>query len=132
MDQQTSRNPVVSDQSLNPFNMYDPSRRVEMVPGVSRQMLAAGNGAMVVRIEVARGSEVPMHTHPHEQIGHLASGRATLKVGDTAAELKPNDGYAIPSNVPHGVVDCLEDSVFVDVFSPPREEYRQETIGSTG
>jgi quercetin dioxygenase-like cupin family protein len=111
--------------SEDPFNLYEPSRRVEMVPGVYRQMLACGNGAMVVRIDCAKGSEVPIHTHPHEQIGHLVSGRATLKVGDKAVELKPNDGYAIPSNVPHGVVDCPEDSVFVDVFSPPREEYRQ-------
>ena len=111
--------------SDDPFNLYEPSRRVEMVPGVYRQMLACGNGAMVVRIELEKGSEVPIHTHPHEQIGHLVSGRATLKVGDKAVELKPNDAYAIPSNVPHGVIDCPEDSVFVDVFSPPREEYRQ-------
>ena len=50
-----------------------------------------------------------------------------MKVCDLigAVGLKPNDGYSIPSNVPHRVVDCAEDSVFVDVFSPPREEYRQ-------
>jgi quercetin dioxygenase-like cupin family protein len=111
--------------SDDPFNVYDPSRAVEMLPGVSRQMIASGQGAMVVRIDCAKGSEVPIHTHPHEQIGHLASGRATLKIGDKAVELKPGDGYAIPSQVPHGVVDCAEDSVFFDVFSPPREEYRQ-------
>jgi quercetin dioxygenase-like cupin family protein len=34
------------------------------------------------------------------------------------------DGYSIPSNVPHGVA-ALEDCIFVDVFSPPRDEYRQ-------
>ena len=115
----------------DPFNVYDPSRRVEMLPGVYRQMLACGNGAMVVRIDLARGAEVPMHTHVHEQIGHLAKGRATLKIGDRAVQLKPGDGYSIPSNVPHGVIDCPEDSMFVDVFSPPREEYRQETVGSS-
>ena len=111
--------------SDGPFNIYDPSRRVEMLPGVKRNMLSCGQGAMVVRIDLAKGAEVPMHTHPHEQIGHLASGRATLQIGDRAVELKPGDGYAIPSNVPHGVIDCPEDSVFMDVFSPPREEYRQ-------
>jgi quercetin dioxygenase-like cupin family protein len=111
--------------SADPFNIYDATRAIEMVPGVKRQMLAAGDGAMVVRIEAAKGSEVPIHTHPHEQIGHLVSGRATLKVGDKAVELKPNDGYSIPPHVPHGVTDVAEDSVFVDVFSPPREEYRQ-------
>ena len=120
-----SEQPATDQPAKDPFNIYDPSRKVEMLPGVSRQMLAAGNGAMVVRIDLAKGSEVPMHTHVHEQIGHLASGRATLKIGDKAVELKPGDGYAIPPHVPHGVVECAEDSIFMDVFSPPREEYRQ-------
>ena len=107
------------------FYRYDSSKNVEMVPGVRRTMLTEGGGAMVVRIDCAKGAEVPMHTHPHEQIGHLASGRATLKIGEEAVELKPGDGYSIPPHVPHGVVDCPEDSVFMDVFSPPRDEYRQ-------
>jgi hypothetical protein len=61
---------------------------------------------------------------PHEQIGYLQSGRARFKIGDDERLLEALDGYSIPGEVPHGVV-ALEDCVFVDVFSPPREEYRQ-------
>jgi quercetin dioxygenase-like cupin family protein len=111
--------------SQDAFRSYSSDLAVEMLPGVKRNMLSCGQSAMVVRIDLSKGAEVPMHTHPHEQTGFLLSGRATLKIGDTAVELKPNDGYSIPGGVEHGVVDCAEDSVFVDVFSPPREEYRQ-------
>ena len=108
-----------------PFRKYDPSLAVEMVPGVSRTMLTVGQGAMVVRIDARRGGSVPLHTHPHEQIGFLMSGRASLQVGDEVRELSPGDGYSIPGGVPHGVPHVVEDSVFLDIFCPPREEYRQ-------
>ncbi len=111
--------------SQDPFRAYESARAVEMLPGVKRNMLSCGQSGMVVRIDLAKGAQVPMHTHPHEQTGFLLSGRATLKIGEKAVELKPNDGYSIPGGIEHGVVDCAEDSVFVDVFSPPREEYRQ-------
>jgi quercetin dioxygenase-like cupin family protein len=52
------------------------------------------------------------------------SGRARFQIGDMELELGPGDGYEIPGETPHGVVG-LEDCVFVDVFSPPRDEYRQ-------
>lgn len=95
-----------------------------MLPGITRQMLSAGAGAMTVFIRVARGAEVPMHSHPHEQIGYVASGRCRFRIGDQERILEAMDGYSIPSEVPHAVT-ALEDCTFVDVFSPPREEYRQ-------
>lgn len=100
------------------------SSPVEMLPGITRQMVAAGDAAMVVRITVDRDAVVPVHTHMHEQVGYLASGRARFQIGDEERELGAGDGYEIAGDVPHGVV-ALEDCVFVDVFSPPREEYRQ-------
>ena len=87
-------------------------------------MLSAGNGAMIVYLTVGQGAEVPVHTHPHEQIGYLAAGRCRFQIGDQEMVLEALDSYTIPSNVPHGVT-ALEACVFVDVFSPPREEYRQ-------
>lgn len=96
----------------------------EMLPGVRRQMLAEGEQAMVVRVYVDKDAVVPVHTHPHEQVGHLQEGRARFQIGDQELELQPGDGYEIPGGVPHGVV-ATADCVFVDVFSPPRDEYRQ-------
>lgn len=106
------------------FTSFRDHQRVEMLPGVTRQMLSCGEQAMTVYITIAQGGEVPVHTHPHEQIGYLQSGRARFRIGDQERILEALDGYSIPGDVPHGVA-ALEDCVFVDVFSPPREEYRQ-------
>jgi quercetin dioxygenase-like cupin family protein len=106
------------------FSSFKDRQPVEMLPGITRQMLSVGEQAMTVYINVEKGREVPMHTHPHEQIGYLQSGRCRFRIGDEERVLEALDGYSIPGNVPHGVT-ALEDCVFVDVFSPPREEYRQ-------
>jgi quercetin dioxygenase-like cupin family protein len=96
---------------------------VEMLPGITRRMVSEGSAAMAVHITIEKGREVPLHTHPHEQIGYLQTGRARFTIGNDVRELEALDGYSIPGGTPHGVV-ALEDCVFVDVFTPPRDEYR--------
>jgi quercetin dioxygenase-like cupin family protein len=101
------------------------SLMVEQVPGVRRQVLACGERAMVVKITMDKGATVPMHTHPHEQMGHIASGTFRFTIGDETRELKQYDGYAIPPHVPHGGTALEENTVAVDTFAPPREEYHE-------
>jgi len=108
---------------MSQFTTFGTTQRVEMLPGVSRQMLSCGERAMVVRIELKQGSEVPLHSHPHEQIGFVQSGRMRFRIGDEEKVLGPNDGYFVPGGVTHGVW-AEEDTVAIDIFSPVREEYR--------
>jgi quercetin dioxygenase-like cupin family protein len=107
------------------FKERDDSRRVEMVPGVFRQVLACGERAMVVQISMNSGAVVPMHTHPHEQSGYIASGVFRFTIGDETRDLRPGDGYSIPGGVPHGGTALDENTVAVDTFAPPREEYHE-------
>ena len=95
----------------------------EPVQGVHRLVPSCGEGVMVVQFRIAAGAEVPLHTHPHEQVGHVVSGRLRFRIGDEERELGPGDGYAIPGHVPHGCVG-LADTVAVDSFHPVREDYR--------
>jgi quercetin dioxygenase-like cupin family protein len=101
----------------------DSVQPVEMLPGVVRRTLNAGERTMLCVVTLARGAVVPSHTHPHEQIGYLARGRLRFRIGDEERELAEGDSWLVPPNVPH-VVTALEDSVAIDIFSPPREEYR--------
>jgi len=78
---------------------------------------------MLVEVHMDAGAVVPMHTHPHEQTGYLASGRCRLQIADEARDLSPGDCWMIPGGIPHEAT-AIAASVFVDVFSPPREEYR--------
>ena len=96
---------------------------VEMLPGVTRRTLNEGERTMLVEVEMRKGSEVPLHTHMHEQIGYLARGRILFRLGDEQRELNPCDSWIVPCNVPHAAT-ALEETLLVDIFSPPREEYR--------
>jgi quercetin dioxygenase-like cupin family protein len=96
---------------------------VEAVPGVHRRVLSCGDGVMVVQFRIAEGAEVPVHTHPHEQVGHVVSGRMRFRLGDEERELGPGEGYAVPGNVPHGAVG-VTDTIAVDSFHPVRDDYR--------
>ena len=95
---------------------------VQMFPGVERRTLNAGERTSIHEIQIAAGCAVPMHTHPHEQIGYLVSGRVRFELGDEVKEISAGDSWIIPSEVPHEVT-ALEDSVALDIFSPAREEF---------
>jgi quercetin dioxygenase-like cupin family protein len=105
------------------FAYHSDATPVEMVPGVTRRTLSTSEGMMLIDVVLEKGAVVPFHNHPHEQIGYLASGRVLFEMGDERRELGPGDSWLVPPNVPHQVT-ALEPSVAIDVFSPPREEYR--------
>jgi quercetin dioxygenase-like cupin family protein len=96
---------------------------VEMLPGLVRRTLADDESMMLCEFTFDAGVEVPNHSHPHEQVGYVVSGRLRMIVDGQSHDLGPGDSYHAPSNVPHGAL-TLEPSVVVDVFSPPREDYR--------
>ncbi len=70
------------------------------------------------------GHTVPLHSHPHEQIGMVFGGKATLRIGDEEHVVQRGDFYCIPANVPHSDT-CIGDEPFVmlDVFHPVREDF---------
>jgi len=96
---------------------------VEAVPGVHRRVLTCGDNMMVVQFRIAKDAEVPPHTHPHEQIGHVVSGQMLFRIGDETRELGPGDGYSVPGGVVHGAIG-ITDCVAVDSFHPVRDDYR--------
>ncbi len=106
-----------------PLIDHDSANPVEMFPGVVRRTITYGDRLMLVEVTFDYGAVVPMNTHPHEQTGYLISGRFLFELGDEKRELGPGDCWLVPSNVPHQVT-ALEPCLLVDVFSPPREEYR--------
>ena len=96
---------------------------VEAVPGVHRRVLSCGDNMMIVQFRIAKGAEVPLHTHPHEQIGHVVSGRLIMQIGDERRELGPGEGYSVPGGLQHGATG-VTDTVVADSFHPVREDYR--------
>jgi len=70
------------------------------------------------------GHSVPTHSHTHEQIGMVYSGRAVLRIGDEERVVQRGDFYCIPADVPHSDT-ALGDEPFVmlDIFYPAREDF---------
>jgi quercetin dioxygenase-like cupin family protein len=66
----------------------------------------------------------PMHSHPHEQVGMVYNGKASLYIGDEERIVQKGDFYCIPANVPHSDT-CISDEPFVmlDIFYPVREDF---------
>jgi quercetin dioxygenase-like cupin family protein len=85
--------------------------------------MTAGERMMLVEVRLAAGAVVPLHTHPHEQTGYLASGRMRFRLAGEEREITAGDCWMIPGDIPHEVT-ALEPCLLIDIFSPPREEYR--------
>jgi len=49
-------------------------------------------------------------------------GKLRLKVGDAETVMGRDDIVVIPPNTPHEA-EALEDTVVIDIFSPPREDF---------
>jgi unsaturated pyranuronate lyase len=99
------------------------AKPVQMLPGLIRRTLVEGASMMVVEFTFDANTQVPNHTHPHEQVGYVVSGRARMTIDGQDFDIGPGDSYHIPSNVPHSAL-TLTPAVMVDTFSPPREDYR--------
>jgi quercetin dioxygenase-like cupin family protein len=76
-------------------------------------------------VELDPGSHVPEHQHENEQLGICLSGSLVFRVGDETRDLGPGGTWSIPSNVPHEVHVGPEGAVVLDVFVPPRDDWRE-------
>ena len=97
-----------------------PSR--EIAPGVKIRIIV-GQEMMLGFIDLAEGTAVATHQHPHEQAGHVLAGTIEMWVGDERRLLGPGDAYAIPGNIPHGARPVGGPARVLDAFHPLREEY---------
>ena len=94
----------------------------QLVEGVELSTLVHGEKTLMGQFKIARGSEVPMHSHPHEQTGILISGRLRFNVAGEIFDAEPGDSWCLPGDVEHSA-EALEDSMIIEVFSPVREDY---------
>ncbi len=94
----------------------------ELLPGINQKTPVHGEKMLLAEFRLAADAVLPLHSHPHEQIGYLVAGRLRFTIGDEVTLVAAGDSWCVPSGVEHGV-EVLEDAVVVEVFSPPREDY---------
>jgi quercetin dioxygenase-like cupin family protein len=93
----------------------------QLNPLVTRQYVVGVN-TMLARIVLRKGAIVPRHQHFHEQISQVAEGVLLFRLDDSEVMVRAGEVLSIPPHVPHEVV-ALEDSVALDIFNPPRQDW---------
>ena len=81
----------------------------------------------VVRIEPHTTGKV--HSHPEEQWGVLLKGACVRIQGGEEVAMTAGDFWHTPGGVPHGIRTAESGATVLDVFAPPREEYRKPGEG---
>jgi len=100
------------------------AKTFSIAPGVTNRLLLSGENIMLILVEVAEGSRVPMHSHPHEQMGMCLGGEAEFQTERGETVVKAGMVYHLRGNEKHGVKPLGKGgAVFLDIFSPPREDY---------
>jgi len=73
--------------------------------------------------QIAAGSALPDHAHPHEQVTTIIRGRFEMTLDDETRTIEAGTVVVIPSETRHRG-QALTDCFIIDVFSPVREDYR--------
>lgn len=81
-----------------------------------------GDTLTVAKVYLTKGSVVPEHSHPNEQISIMEEGALRFLIGGEEIVVSAGEVLRIPANVPHSAV-AIEDTVGIDVFSPPRQDW---------
>lgn len=79
----------------------------------------------VARVTLPAGSVLPVHAHPNEQFSVILEGALEFVGAGGEAPLlvaRAGDVVFLPAGEPHGA-RALEDTVVLDVFAPPREDW---------
>lgn len=99
--------------------------QIEMLPGVHRRTMGTTDEAMLCEFFLQREAVVPPHSHKNDQVGYVIFGQVEMMVGDETRIINPGDSYAIPGGITHSA-RAIIDSLVMDAFSPPRDDYRTE------
>jgi quercetin dioxygenase-like cupin family protein len=115
------------DSARPSLHRWEDIPREELVNQIGRRIVT-GEKAMLAHVYLREGSVVPMHDHPNEQITYILEGSLRMEFSDEIPDVVVRAGevLVIPAGVPHGAV-ALEDTLDLDVFSPPRQDWLEGT-----
>jgi len=100
----------------------------DLAPGVTTRIFS-GEQAMLSVVTFGPHSEGTLHHHPEEQWGVLLEGSGVRIQGSEEFPVKKGDFWRTPGNVPHTMRAGPEGARVLDIFSPPRPEYKKPGSG---
>jgi unsaturated pyranuronate lyase len=85
-----------------------------------------GQNVMLARVLLRKGCVVPEHSHHNEQITYILEGALKFWIDGREIVVSAGEVLTIPPHMPHKA-EALEDTVDLDVFNPPREDWINKT-----
>lgn len=112
------------------YNLNDPTQGIcrELAPGLSTRIFP-GDQAMISIVTLEPNAEGVLHDHPEEQWGVMLEGSGVRTQGGEEVIVKAGDFWRTPGNLPHTLRAGPDGARVLDIFSPPREEYRRSGSG---
>jgi quercetin dioxygenase-like cupin family protein len=110
------------------FFRWDEMPKEKVTDQISRR-LVTGQAMMLAHVYLDKGAIVPKHQHHNEQLTYILKGALRFWIGDDqkqVLDVREGEVLHIPSNVWHKA-EALDDTLDVDVFSPPREDWLNHT-----
>ena len=107
---------------------WDDIPKERMSDVIDRRFVSAER-IMLAQVFLKKGAVVPTHTHESEQVTYIVEGALRLWLGEAGGQevtVHAGEVLTIPSNVPHRA-EAIEDTLDVDVFSPPRQDWLTKT-----
>lgn len=110
------------------FYRWDDMPKEKVSETLDRRLIT-GDRMMLSHVYLKKGSIVPQHSHENEQITYILEGGLRFWIGPDESQVidvMAGEVLHIPSRVLHKA-EALEDTLDVDVFSPPREDWLNKT-----
>jgi len=110
------------------FYRWDEMPKEELTDTFARRLIT-GERVMLAHVYLKKGSIVPRHSHENEQITYILEGGLRFWIGEDEAQVidvMAGEVLHIPSLVQHKA-EALEDTLDVDIFSPPRQDWLDKT-----
>ncbi len=115
----------MSDEREATWYRWDELPREVLHERLARRLIT-GDRVMLAHVYLKKGCVVPRHAHENEQFTYILEGALQFLVGEDGAReivVRAGEVLHLPGNVPHEA-RALEDTLDVDVFSPPRTTAR--------
>jgi unsaturated pyranuronate lyase len=110
------------------FYRWDEMPKEELTETFARRLIT-GDRVMLAHVYIKKGSIVPRHSHENEQITYILEGGLRFWIGEDESQVidvMAGEVLHIPSMVQHKA-EALEDTLDVDIFSPPRQDWLNKT-----
>ena len=119
----------MSTEKKSTYYEWEQMEKEALSPLLDRSMIH-GERVMLAHVYLKKDCMVPLHRHDNEQFSYILEGSMRFWIGEEGHQeeilVRAGGVLHLPSMIPHKAV-ALEDTLSLDVFSPPRQDWLDGT-----